>query len=169
MGPVSFPSSPTFFYQHHNPPFPRALVGSTTKRRDMTFQNCMRRTEADISPVGGIAICWGRLLPHHPLPYRLPLQASQGQLHHQNLPPQHQLQRQHLPRHSPRPMEPCVDSVERYAPFSLPLDPARAMLTSQSAAVDLLDVDGPEPRRPARPRDRPCIQDRPRQVRGDGP
>lgn len=39
------------------------------------------------------------LLPRHPLSHRLPLQAPQGQLHHSHLPPQHQQQRQHLPRH----------------------------------------------------------------------
>ena len=39
------------------------------------------------------------LLPHHPLPHRLPLQAPQGRLHHQDLPPQHQLQRVHLSRY----------------------------------------------------------------------
>ena len=42
-----------------------------------------------------------RLLLSHPLPYRLPIQAPEGQLHDENLPPQHQLQRFHLFRYSP--------------------------------------------------------------------
>ena len=44
------------------------------------------------------------LLPHHPLPHRLPLQAAQGRIHHPHLPPQHQLQRVNLPRHSKIPV-----------------------------------------------------------------
>merc|ERR1712093_110572 len=49
----------------------------------------------------GLTILWRCLLPRHPLPYRLPIQATQGQLHHQNLPPKYQLQRFHLLRHPP--------------------------------------------------------------------
>ena len=79
-----------------------------------TWHNFKRRTEADISVVGGIAICRGRFLPHHPLPYRLPLQAPQGQLHDQDLSPQHQLERKHLLGHPEGPMEPCADGVQRY-------------------------------------------------------
>ncbi len=54
------------------------------------------------------------LLPSDPLPNRLPLQAPEGQLHHPHLPPQYQLQRQHLFGHSTRPMEPCVDHLKGY-------------------------------------------------------
>ena len=42
-----------------------------------------------------------RFLSHHPLPHWLPIQASQGRLHNQDLPPQHQQQWLHLPRHPP--------------------------------------------------------------------
>lgn len=55
------------------------------------------------------------LLPCHPLPDRLPLQASQGQLHHSHLSPQHQLQRQHLLRYPQRSMESRPHHLQRYA------------------------------------------------------
>lgn len=54
------------------------------------------------------------LFPIHPLPHRLPLQTTEGQLHDSNLSSQHQLQRQHLSGHSARPMEPCSDDIKRY-------------------------------------------------------
>ncbi len=47
-----------------------------------------------------------RLLPRHPLPCRLPLQASKGTLHNPHLPLQHQLQWRHLLRYFEGPMEP---------------------------------------------------------------
>ena len=40
-----------------------------------------------------LTILWRCILPSDPLPYRLPLQAAKGQLHHPHLPPEHQLQR----------------------------------------------------------------------------
>lgn len=49
----------------------------------------------------GFTILGRRLLLSHSLPYRLPIQATEGQLHHPNLPPQHQLQWLHLLRHPP--------------------------------------------------------------------
>lgn len=42
------------------------------------------------------------------------------------------------------------------------------LLSHISPAVDLLHADGPQPRRSSRSRDRPRIQDGPRQVRGYG-
>lgn len=59
-----------------------------------------------------------RLLPRNPLPNRLPFQAPEGQLHHPHLPPQYQLQRQHLLGHPTRPVEPCSDHLEGYAPMT---------------------------------------------------
>lgn len=55
-----------------------------------------------------------RLLSRHTLPHRLPIQASQGQLHYPCLPPEHQQQRQHLSRHSEGPMEPGADDIKRW-------------------------------------------------------
>ncbi len=46
-----------------------------------------------------VAVPGRSLLPHHPLPHRLPVQAAQGGIHHSHLPPKHQLQRVHLLRH----------------------------------------------------------------------
>lgn len=60
-----------------------------------------------------------------PLPHRLPLQAPQDRLHHQNLPPQHQRQRQHLLGHPKRSVVPSAHHI-------------------QGALVHLLVVDGRE-------------------------
>jgi hypothetical protein len=60
----------------------------------------MARTRLTLNSVG-LAILRRCLLPSHPLPYRLPIQATEGQLHHSNLSPKHQLQRLHLFRHPP--------------------------------------------------------------------
>ena len=53
-------------------------------------------------------------------------------------------------------------------PFSSVLLRHRHSNNRFSVAFHLLDADGPQPRRPARSRDRPCVQDRPCQVRGNG-
>ncbi len=107
---------------------------------------------------GRVPILRRRLLPGDPLPDRLPLQATQGQLHHADLSPQHQLQRQHLPRHSARPMEPGSDYLQRCVPAArsraqTPLWPhtlpgaSRADQTwIRSPTVYLLHADGPQPR-----------------------
>ncbi|KAL3419719.1 ubiquitin-conjugating enzyme [Phlyctema vagabunda] len=47
-----------------------------------------------------ITILWRGLLSCDPLPYRLSIQATEGQLHYPHLSPKHQLQRKHLSRHS---------------------------------------------------------------------
>lgn len=61
----------------------------------------MTRSPMLTSMVVGLTILWRCLLPCDPLPYRLPLQATKGQLHHSDLSPQHQLQRFHLFRYPP--------------------------------------------------------------------
>jgi len=76
---------------------------------------CVRHcAEADL-PSGRFPVSRRRFLPGHSLPHRLPLQAPEGQLHHPHLPPQYQFQRQHLFRHSARPVEPCSYHFQRYA------------------------------------------------------
>merc|ERR1711939_622026 len=86
------------------------------------------------SPSTSLALSVRRrcFLPLHHFPKRLPVQAAQGPVHHQVLPPQHQLERIHLPRHSQGSVESSSDSL-------------------QSSSLDLLHAYGPEPRRPAGP------------------
>lgn len=92
--------------------------------------------------VGGVAVCRRCLLPDHSFPHRLPLQATQGQLYNQNLPPQYQQQWQHLPRHSQRPVEPGVDSVKGLVPgfatllFMLMLTRLQVLLSICSMLTD---------------------------------
>uniref|UniRef100_A0A8R7URF3 Uncharacterized protein n=1 Tax=Triticum urartu TaxID=4572 RepID=A0A8R7URF3_TRIUA len=92
----------------------------------------------------------GRRVPgDHPLPAGLPVQAPQGGLQDQGVPPQHQQQRQHLPRHPQGPVEPRPHHF-------------------QGSAVDMLAADGPQPGRPAGAGDRAHVQGRPDQVRVHG-
>lgn len=77
-----------------------------------------------ISTTGRLPILRRCLLPHHQLPYRLPVQAPQGSLHHPHLSPQHQLERQHLFGYPEGPMEPRPHHLERsveHNPEELPL------------------------------------------------
>lgn len=60
-----------------------------------------------------VAVRGRRLFPRHSLPYRLSLQAAQGQLHNSHLPSKHQLQRQHLPGHFAGSVEPCPHHIQR--------------------------------------------------------
>lgn len=95
----------------------------------------------------GFAIRRRCLLPRHPLPYRLPIQASQGQLHHPHLPPQHQLQRLHLLRHSPRPMVTRVDHLQGFAPLyhnrAFPADTSSSVLLSICSMLTDPNPDDP--------------------------
>ncbi len=63
---------------------------------------------------GRLTIRWWCLLPLHQLPHRLPLQAAQGQLHDQDLPPKHQCEWIYLLGHSARPVVPGVNHLERF-------------------------------------------------------
>mmetsp|Transcript_11377 Transcript_11377/g.32657 ORF Transcript_11377/g.32657 Transcript_11377/m.32657 type:complete len:233 (+) Transcript_11377:50-748(+) len=85
----------------------------------------------------------------HPLPSRLPVQATESTLHNPHLPLQHQLQRRNLPRHPEGPMEPRSHHLE-------------------SAVEYLFPPHGPQPRRPAGPRHRPAPQNRPDPTRQHG-
>lgn len=115
-----------------------------------------------------------RLLPRDPLPNRLPIQATEGQLHHSHLPPEHQQQRQHLLGHSERSVEPRTHHFQRCVMTILPfrdvdteetyLDGHRTdmlIILFHSAPIHLLDAHRPQPRRPAGARDCTRLQDRP--------
>lgn len=77
------------------------------KRQGQTHANCAAVSLASNHHGSWRLTIFRRcLLPSDPFPNRLPLQAPKGQLHHPHLPPQHQLQRQHLFGYSARSMEP---------------------------------------------------------------
>ena len=86
----------------HLDKYPRGPVGMTV---ELILSHCR---------VGREPILGRCLLSSHSFPYRLSVQASQGELHHSHLPPEHQLERQHLLRHPPRPVEPGLDHLQRY-------------------------------------------------------
>ena len=66
-----------------------------------------------IVAVGRLAVRRRRVLPLHHVPDRLPLQAAQGQLHDQDLPPEHQRERLDLSRHLEGPVESSIDYLDR--------------------------------------------------------
>jgi ubiquitin-protein ligase len=68
-------------------------------------------------PTERLTILGRCLFPSDPFPDRLSVQAPEGQLHYPHLPPQHQLQWQHLLGHSTRPVESCSDHLKGYAAF----------------------------------------------------
>jgi hypothetical protein len=86
-------------------------ASSTDRDHDINENRSADKT----TTTGRLTILGRRILPRNPLPDRLPIQATQGQLHHPHLPPEHQLQRKHLPRYSARSVEPCLDYLEGYA------------------------------------------------------
>lgn len=63
--------------------------------------------------LGRLTIRGRRVLPIDHVPHRLPLQATQGQLHNEDLPPQHQRERLDLSRYPEGSMEPSTDDFER--------------------------------------------------------
>ena len=65
--------------------------------------------------VGRLTLRWRRVLPLDHFPHRLPLQAAQGQLHDEDLPPQHQRERFDLSRYLEGPVESSIDDFERCA------------------------------------------------------
>ena len=71
---------------------------------------------------GRFSVPGRRLFPFHPLSHRLPIQASQGQLHHPHLPPEYQLQRLNLLGHSARPMVASIDYLERFVKYFTDLE-----------------------------------------------
>lgn len=114
------------------------------KRRNTKRIECT----ADDVILGRVALRWRCLLSYHSFPYRLPIQAAEGELHHEDLPPEHQLKWQYLPRHSARPVEPSVDSVKGYVTSSRLSSSTRIVsCTNQftSSSFDLLDANGSEP------------------------
>ena len=74
------------------------------------------------------------------------MNAIAGGVQDEGVPPEHQQQREHLPGHPQGAVEPGPDGL-------------------QGAALRLLAAHRPQPGRPARPGDRPHVQDRPTQVR----
>jgi hypothetical protein len=83
---------------------------------------------ADSSVAGRLAIRRRRVLPLHHLPDGLPVQAAQGQLHNEDLPPQHQRERLDLPRHSPGPVVACLDHLEGYV-LAIVVPPAQCSVS----------------------------------------
>ena len=105
------------------------------------------RIDADEPETSGrFAVCRRRVLPLYHLPHRLPVQAAEGQLHDEDLPPEHQRERVDLSGHLAGPVEPCADDL-------------------QGVVVDLLDVDGSQPGRPARAGYCAFVQDGPGALR----
>jgi hypothetical protein len=125
-------------------------------RRTNTFCHTVSLASNDNGP-RRLSVPRRRLLPGHSLPYRLPVQATEGELHDSNLPPQHQLQRQHLSRHPSRPVEPSSHNLKRHERVCTHI--SVGLLTFYSTLVHLLNADRPEPRRPSRSRDRSRLQD----------
>jgi hypothetical protein len=82
--------------------------------------------EGDDHRARGLVLRGRPLLPEHPLPVGLPVQAAASAVHDEDLPPEHQRQRRHLPGHPEGPVEPGIDD-------------------QQGAAVGVLAADGPEP------------------------
>uniref|UniRef100_A0A8R7UPR7 Uncharacterized protein n=1 Tax=Triticum urartu TaxID=4572 RepID=A0A8R7UPR7_TRIUA len=127
----------------------------------------------------------GRRVPgDHPLPAGLPVQAPQGGLQDQGVPPQHQQQRQHLPRHPQGPVEPRPHHFQgkdnQLIIYHIYLSATTTTMTIvmvvmmvlahgyAGSAVDMLAADGPQPGRPAGAGDRAHVQGRPDQVRVHG-
>ena len=63
---------------------------------------------------GRLAVRWRRLLPYDHVPDRLSLQATEGQLYDQDLPPQHQCEWIDLSRYFKGPVVASVDDLERF-------------------------------------------------------
>ena len=61
---------------------------------------------------GRFAICRRRVLPLYHLPHRLPIQAAEGQLHDEDLPPEHQRERLDLSGYLEGSVESGVDDLE---------------------------------------------------------
>lgn len=78
-----------------------------------------------------LAVLGRCLFPVDHLPHGLPVQAAQGLVPDQDLPPEHQRERQHLPGYPPGPVEPGTDHLEGYV----------GAAHSPSLALDLLDAD----------------------------
>ena len=63
--------------------------------------------------IGGLTLRGRRVLPLHHLPDRLPVQAPQGLVHDQDLPPEHQRERVNLLGHLEGSVESGIDHFER--------------------------------------------------------
>jgi hypothetical protein len=97
MGPVSVTLSNLNLHLHRTSTAAEQLSqGSTAEMPRSKNKHLML-----IIVKGRLTILWRSIFPSHPLPYRLPIQATEGQLHHPNLPPKYQLERFHLFRYSP--------------------------------------------------------------------
>lgn len=81
--------------------------------RLLEFFSCYATDRVNDIAVERLSLRRRSLLPLHQLPYRLPLQATQSQLHDQDLPPEHQLEREHLPGHLEGPVVTGTDHIER--------------------------------------------------------
>lgn len=106
MGPVSlcFPTEPlpALMDSHH---IEDSEIDSSPELGGMEERILIK------SQIGRQSVLWRCLLPCHPLPYRLSVQASKGELHHSYLSPEHQLQREYLFRYSAGPVEPGIDDL----------------------------------------------------------
>lgn len=88
------------------------------------------------------------VLLEHPLPSRLPIQATKSLLRHQNLPPKHQLPRVYLPRHPQGPVVPSLDYL-------------------QGSSLNQFSPHRRQPWGPSGARDRSHLQDRHQQVQSN--
>ena len=87
-----------------------------------------------------LTILWRCFLPRNPFPYRLPIQAAEGQLHNPHLPPEYQLQRQHLSRYSERPVEPRSDYFKGCVDIHTPHRFLTTILTSLSVLLSICSM-----------------------------
>ena len=95
--------------------------------------------------VGRLTLRWRRVLPLDHFPHRLPLQAAQGQLHDEDLPPEHQRERLDLSRHFERPVVASAHDLEGCAISGSLVVSYRLTSALRSAALNLLDAHRSEP------------------------
>jgi len=88
------------------------------------------------------------VFPHNSFPHRLPIQATKGIVHYQNISPEHKQQWKHLSRHPQKSVVPSIDHLK-------------------SAIIDLLPVVWPEPGGPAGTGYCPTVQTEQTQVQRD--
>ena len=114
--------------------------------------------------LGWFSVCWRRFFPVHHVPYGLPIQAPQSQLHDQDLPSQHQCQWFYLSWHPERPMVSCIDHREGSVFFNINF---LAHCIHSSFTINLFNADWSQSRWSTGPRYRSSVQDRSFSLRGN--